>query len=54
MMILFVYDMLVNANFIYIMYVNKGVELAQLGIALEKIWVLLLLLLLCQPSFLYL
>ena len=46
--------------YIMYMYVNKGVELVQLGIALEKMYVCMyvcmyvLLLLLCQPSFLYL
>jgi len=40
-----VYDMLVNVNVnIMYMYVNKRVELAQRGIALQKIYVLLLLL----------
>ena len=41
----FVYDMSGNVKGIYMyMYVNKRVDLAQRGIALEKMYVLLLLL----------
>ena len=52
---LLVYDVLVNVNGIYIMcmYVNKRTELVQRGIALYKMYVLLLLFIIMMIAFIW-